>query len=80
MAVAVIDDAVDLDWDRSAASAAAEADRCAREVEEERAGDHVAGIKSDLVECRELMERMLERTRGMAEDMRIIRACVMGDD
>lgn len=79
MAMQAIDDAVDLDWDRSAASAAAEADRCAREVEEDRDA-HMTGIKSDLTECAELMRRMLECTRCMSEDMRVIRRCVMGDE
>lgn len=40
----------------------------------------VSAVKSDLTGCLELARRMLEMTGRMADDVRVIRRCVMGDE
>jgi hypothetical protein len=40
----------------------------------------IAETKEGVEECNRLMRQMLERSERMAEDMRVIRRCVMGDD
>lgn len=41
---------------------------------------HLPAIRTELAECLELARRMTETAARMADDMRAIKACVMGDE